>query len=770
MSTMSATWNNDPSKWVKNDGDDNKNHVDFWADHKVNPLNGDHGVGIIFEREEKDGEVVVTIKDIIAHGTAFRSGQLSPGDEIITVENESIQETKMSKDRVKALFMGPSGSFCNFEVKHSDGSREKMKLERGNAGYWALYDQLQRAHAEIKGRDEEIYSWKRKYDGLERKIHSLEEEIASLNEKLRKEIAARTKAESMIKVVEDERDRVKGDCQRLEAKIEVLLRQIKEAEERAKKAEIEAEAAKKAAQLEELARKTAEEREQKSKQESIQEIHLRKEFENDNATLKNGKARLAELSEKIKSLTATSTQLVEVTSQLEDCKKKLARAEAEVESRKAVIAELQAEVKKSKSSQVCDARSSSRPLPPPVLLSADRAVPSQASTEAKCSTLESELTFLRDETSRQKADLAKLEQLLSKAKVEAENAQSASRVLEMELQPLRDREQILEKSIGELKAKYEDTTSELQRERADRQIAEKQLHDVGERCTGLVKSLAETRDALREREMKIEELEAQLADLKIQVGAIPQLKAKVLSLSTEKRNVEDMVEELKAEVARLTLSEKRMRGEYLEAHNKIEQLLTEMNALKLAGAQKLADLERRINEDVHFLTQERDNYKLELDRFYSLPNPCGIGCEIEEIKQKLPTGGSTASLRVKSILTGSSADLCGMICKSDVVLEVDGIPTNEMSLDDLRTRIAGPRGSRVTIKFLRDRIEDGIQDGIPYTITLKRGCWGAEHAVVSPEDRDMLDQGRWPKPGSLSVPEFKIQDIHRFNNLSERNS
>eukprot|EP00960_Hanusia_phi_P062204 765088-Hanusia_phi.AAC.6 len=102
----------------------------------------------------KEGEVVVTIKDIIAHGSAFRSGEatlyldfecqeydalgnlltekLSPGDEIITVENENVQESKMSTERVKALFMGPSGSFCNFEVKRSDGSREKMKLERGN--------------------------------------------------------------------------------------------------------------------------------------------------------------------------------------------------------------------------------------------------------------------------------------------------------------------------------------------------------------------------------------------------------------------------------------------------------------------------------------------------------------------------------------------------------------------------------------------------------------------------------------------------------------
>mmetsp|Transcript_24046 Transcript_24046/g.53965 ORF Transcript_24046/g.53965 Transcript_24046/m.53965 type:complete len:740 (-) Transcript_24046:52-2271(-) len=732
MSAMSATWKNDPSKWVKNDGEENKNNVDFWADFKNNTLNGDHGVGIIFEREMKEGEVVVTIKDIIAHGSAFRSEKLSPGDEIITVENENVQESKMSTERVKALFMGPSGSFCNFEVKRSDGSREKMKLERGNAGYWALYDQLQRAHAEIKGRDDEIYSWKRKYDGLERKIHSLEEEIASLNEKLRKEIAARTKAENMIKVVEDERDRVKGDCQRLEAKIEVLLRQIKEAEERAKKAEIEAEAAKKATQLEELARKTAEEREQKSKQEAIQEIHLRKEFENDNAILK---ARLAELSEKIKSLTATSTQLVEVTSQLEDSKKKLARAEAEVESRKTVIAELQAEVKKSKSAQ--------------------------ASTEAKCSTLESELTFLRDETSRQKTDLSKLEQLLSKCKIEAENAQSASRVLEMELQPLRDREQILEKSIGELKAKYEDTTSELDRERADRQIAEKQLHAVGERCTGLIKSLAETRDALREREMKIEELEAQLADLRTQVGAIPQLKGKVLSLSTEKRNVEDMVEELKAEVSIIQLSEKRVREECEEANKQIDKLYNELNELKLTDAQKLAELNRRINEDVYFLTQERDNYKLELDRFYALPNPCGIGCEIEETVEKTSFGGTQSAMYVKSVLHGSSADLSGVIEKNDVLLEVNGTPTAGMTLDELREKIAGPRGSRVIIKFLRNGKTAAAT--LVYNIALKRGSWGPEHAVVSSEDMDMLDVGRWPKPGSISSMRFNAKDIFRYH-------
>jgi hypothetical protein len=31
-------------------------------------------------------------------------------------------------------------------------------------------------------------------------------------------------------------------------------------------------------------------------------------------------------------------------------------------------------------------------------------------------------------------------------------------------------------------------------------------------------------------------------------------------------------------------------------------------------------------------------------------------------------------------------------------------------------------------------------------VTLKRGAWGAEHAVVDAERRDMRDLARWPPP------------------------
>jgi hypothetical protein len=49
-------------------------------------------------------------------------------------------------------------------------------------------------------------------------------------------------------------------------------------------------------------------------------------------------------------------------------------------------------------------------------------------------------------------------------------------------------------------------------------------------------------------------------------------------------------------------------------------------------------VDRRINEDVYFLTHERDHYKAELNRYYALPNPCGVGMQVEETTENLPTG------------------------------------------------------------------------------------------------------------------------------------
>jgi hypothetical protein len=66
-----------------------------------------------------------------------------------------------------------------------------------------------------------------------------------------------------------------------------------------------------------------------------------------------------------------------------------------------------------------------------------------------------------------------------------------------------------------------------------------------------------------------------------------------------------------------------------------------------------------------------------------------------------------------------------------------------------------------TCRFLREKAHDGVLDGLEYTLVLKRGSWGPEHAVLAPEDKDMVDVGRWPAPQAVSQAEFKLEDINR---------
>ena len=40
--------------------------------------------------------------------------------------------------------------------------------------------------------------------------------------------------------------------------------------------------------------------------------------------------------------------------------------------------------------------------------------------------------------------------------------------------------------------------------------------------------------------------------------------------------------------------------------------------------------------------------------------------------------------------------------------------------------------------------------GVEYTVILKRGAWGPEHAMVSPEDRDTIDKHRLTMCNTMS--------------------
>lgn len=82
---------------------------------------------------------------------------------------------------------------------------------------------------------------------------------------------------------------------------------------------------------------------------------------------------------------------------------------------------------------------------------------------------------------------------------------------------------------------------------------------------------------------------------------------------------------------------------------------------------------------------------------------------------------------------GQSADLCGAIKVGDDLLEVDGIPCIGLTLDEIKAKVAGKRGTKVTMRMMRDLTDDGVQNGEIFSICLKRGAWGPEHCVVEPE-------------------------------------
>lgn len=44
---------------------------------------------------------------------------------------------------------GPSGSHVSLQIRKPSGMVKTVHLERGNAGYWAIYDQLHKANLDL---------------------------------------------------------------------------------------------------------------------------------------------------------------------------------------------------------------------------------------------------------------------------------------------------------------------------------------------------------------------------------------------------------------------------------------------------------------------------------------------------------------------------------------------------------------------------------------------------------------------------------------------
>jgi len=152
----------------------------------------------------------------------------------------------------------------------------------------------------------------------------------------------------------------------------------------------------------------------------------------------------------------------------------------------------------------------------------------------------------------------------------------------------------------------------------------------------------------------------------------------------------------------------------------------------------------------------------------------GVGLGLEELFEKLSDGTTLKTVRINEIIRGSSAEQSGCLKLGDEVVEVsgalpprypvlgrptcfapwewsmtdadyrarqvEGMNTASITLDQIRERIAGRRGTKISMSFCRKG-----DDGRPldeFSILFKRGAWGPEHCVRTPEEKDMSIKSR----------------------------
>ena len=107
---------------------------------------------------------------------------------------------------------------------------------------------------------------------------------------------------------------------------------------------------------------------------------------------------------------------------------------------------------------------------------------------------------------------------------------------------------------------------------------------------------------------------------------------------------------------------------------------------------------------------------------------------LEETTAKLDTGRTHRMIRVTDLVPAMAAALSGAVRVGDVLVAIDGQGTDTMDMEGVRERVVGPRGSCVVFKFVRGAagvpLLDGSGAGVEFSVLLKRGAWGPEHAVA----------------------------------------
>jgi hypothetical protein len=277
---------------------------------------------------------------------------------------------------------------------------------------------------------------------------------------------------------------------------------------------------------------------------------------------------------------------------------------------------------------------------------------------------------------------------------------------------------------------------------------------------------------LRDVRQEKEELEAMLLQ---QAKTTDVAAAKKLAQEELEARVRALVEEVRrGGEARVAAVEAATQSSILKLQRDFEGLAAQRAPAVAGGvlASGLVD-ERRQREQVEqerdALRRERDALKAERERLLALPNPCGVGIKLAVAAGSAADGDGGAAaaaggpgshtshqegwLVVDELVPGMAAVNSGAIQQRDRIVAIDGedfrgaAPAQgEQSqvLQRASKMLLGKRGS--TVKLVVTRPGSAAHAACLLEVTLKRGAWGAEHAVLEAERKDMLDLGRWPTP------------------------
>ena len=698
-----------------------------------------HSVGVRFQADwplqNPNGHI---IEKIYLGQDAAKSSKLAPGDVVTHVDGA---ETKTwSPDILRRALQGVAGTMVAITFLPQGGKEpDSVQLRRGSSSYWQTGEER---------------------DALRQHLESLTNERREDHDKLTSELAKVTEQRHALK---EDNDRLQDTEQQLAEKARAIKLQLEKKESEA------------------IGLKTLVASLETSVDNMRQEIiRLRQQYAETTEALHDAQKQAKLLTSDRDAATQreeTSQQqlleYVERNSTLEQVVSSLEAALAKAEANCApasegpLVCDLKLKVQASEHNQLL---LETRVADIEAQATEEREAAQEAKNEARILRINEEA--LKADVDRARADAARYKAALEVAQNEYEpfrrEAQRASaRAASDEKELLTLREQLKDataalasssskclEAMGTLELKEQELSQAKQTVKSLTEVLERTQAALSSAESSAAASNVDVGSLTSERKVLLEQQERHEATIREK----HELSAWLTDAQNRQRDAQEKLHQSERVVIRQQKDLDQamlMKEEAEHKASSIQGLLTDAYSVQMRASM----------EEVWKMSQERDRLQEELNRFQLLPNPVGIGLRLGELVPPAKSQGdhdkSWRQIRVTGISVGLAADLSGVVHVGDLIEEVDGVAVGQLALDEIKERIAGPRGSRVSLCFrrldnetvcvdqhgcitvLRADVADDDVRGLTFVATFRRGAWGKESCIVSPEDTDTIDKGRW---------------------------